>query len=67
MGRGEGEPGAWRADEGYQGGEGAGEVGVGQRVRVWPNHACVAGAGFGWFLVVDSGGKGGRMRLWMFG
>ena len=34
-------------------------LGVGQRVRVWPNHACVAGAGFGWFLVVDSGEEGG--------
>ena len=26
----------------------------GQKVRIWPNHACVAGAGFGWYLVVDS-------------
>lgn len=30
------------------------ELKVGQKVRVWPNHACVAGAGFGWYLVVDS-------------
>lgn len=27
---------------------------VGQKVRIWPNHACVAGAMFGWYLVVDS-------------
>jgi D-serine deaminase-like pyridoxal phosphate-dependent protein len=27
---------------------------VGDKVCVWPNHACVAGAGFGWYLVVDS-------------
>ena len=27
---------------------------VGQKVRVWPNHACIAGAMFGWYLVVDS-------------
>ena len=27
---------------------------VGQRLRIWPNHACVAGAGFAWYLVVDS-------------
>ena len=26
---------------------------IGQKLRVWPNHACVAGAGFGWYLVVD--------------
>ncbi|PMD29862.1 hypothetical protein L207DRAFT_615429 [Hyaloscypha variabilis F] len=35
-------------------GEGAPEeLSVGQKVRVWPNHACVAGAGFGWYLIVD--------------
>jgi D-serine deaminase-like pyridoxal phosphate-dependent protein len=28
---------------------------IGERVTVWPNHACVAGAGFGWYLVVDGG------------
>lgn len=27
---------------------------IGQKVRIWPNHACIAGAGFGWYLVVDS-------------
>ena len=27
---------------------------VGQTIRIWPNHACVAGACFGWYLVVDS-------------
>ena len=26
---------------------------VGMKVRVWPNHACIAGAGFGWYLIVD--------------
>ena len=29
-------------------------VQVGQKLRIWPNHACIAGAGFGWYLVVDS-------------
>lgn len=28
---------------------------VGQKVRIWPNHACITGAGFGWYLVVDGG------------
>ena len=38
------------------GGKEAGEeLEVGQKVRIWPNHACIAGAGFGWYLVVDSG------------
>jgi D-serine deaminase-like pyridoxal phosphate-dependent protein len=27
---------------------------IGQKVRIWPNHACIAGAGFGHYLVVDS-------------
>lgn len=27
---------------------------VGDFVEVFPNHACVAGAGFGWYVVVDS-------------
>ncbi|CAG8956891.1 hypothetical protein HYFRA_00012346 [Hymenoscyphus fraxineus] len=31
---------------------------VGMKVRLWPNHACVAGAGFGWYLVVDSSREG---------
>ncbi|KAL2271232.1 hypothetical protein VTJ83DRAFT_603 [Remersonia thermophila] len=30
----------------------------GQRVRVWPNHSCIAGACFDWYLVVDSRRKG---------
>ncbi|KAI0126415.1 putative serine dehydratase domain-containing protein [Xylariales sp. AK1849] len=36
------------------------EVGlyVGQRLRVWPNHSCITGAGHGWFLVVDSRNRG---------
>lgn len=34
---------------------------VGDKVTVWPNHACVAGAGFGWYLVVDGeDGSAGR-------
>ncbi|KAK4612812.1 D-serine dehydratase [Fulvia fulva] len=27
---------------------------VGEKVLVWPNHACIAGVNFGWYLVVDS-------------
>ena len=30
------------------------ELKIGQKVRIWPNHACVAGAGYGWYLIVDS-------------
>ena len=26
----------------------------GEKLLVWPNHACIAGAGFGWYLIVDS-------------
>ncbi|KAI4655842.1 hypothetical protein J4E93_000558 [Alternaria ventricosa] len=34
------------------------ELTIGDKVMVWPNHACVAGAGFGWYLVVDSDAGG---------
>jgi D-serine deaminase-like pyridoxal phosphate-dependent protein len=27
---------------------------VGQKIRIWPNHACIASSGYGWYLVVDS-------------
>lgn len=27
---------------------------VGQKIRIWPNHACIAAAGFGFYAVVDS-------------
>lgn len=30
----------------------------GQRVRIWPNHACIAGAGYEHYLIVDSRRKG---------
>ena len=30
------------------------ELYVGQKVRIWPNHACIAGAGFQCYLIVDS-------------
>lgn len=30
------------------------ELAIGDKIEVWPNHACVAGAGFGWYLIVDS-------------
>ena len=36
---------------------------VGQKVRIWPNHACVAGAGFGFYLVVDSSRPGAEQDI----
>ncbi|TKA70650.1 hypothetical protein B0A49_01965 [Cryomyces minteri] len=27
---------------------------IGEKLLLWPNHACIAGAGFGWYFVVDS-------------
>lgn len=26
---------------------------VGQKLRLWPNHACITGSHFGWYFVVD--------------
>lgn len=31
---------------------------VGQRLRIWPNHACITSAGHSWYLVVDSRNHG---------
>ncbi|KAK5950227.1 hypothetical protein OHC33_008695 [Knufia fluminis] len=29
-------------------------VEYGQRVQIWPNHACITGSQFGWSLIIDS-------------
>ncbi|TGJ85249.1 hypothetical protein E0Z10_g3521 [Xylaria hypoxylon] len=31
---------------------------VGQRVRIWPNHSCITGAAYSWYLIVDSRNRG---------
>lgn len=36
------------------------ELRVGEKVLIWPNHACIAADGFGWFLVVDPEVEGGK-------
>jgi D-serine deaminase-like pyridoxal phosphate-dependent protein len=48
------------AEAGEEGGKGKGDVDtrgwvVGRKVRVVPNHACIAGAGFDFYAVVDGG------------
>ncbi|KAI1502971.1 putative serine dehydratase domain-containing protein [Biscogniauxia marginata] len=54
----------WAGPGGEEGGgesEGKGKeapLHVGQRVRIWPNHSCITGAGHGWYLVVDSRNQG---------
>jgi D-serine deaminase-like pyridoxal phosphate-dependent protein len=37
------------------------ELKIGEKVMVWPNHACVAGSGFGWYFVVDSESEDGDL------
>ncbi|KAL7952423.1 putative serine dehydratase domain-containing protein [Trichoderma compactum] len=34
---------------------------VGQTVRIYPNHACITGALYGWYYVVDSSENGQRV------
>ncbi|KIW02913.1 uncharacterized protein PV09_05961 [Verruconis gallopava] len=36
------------------------ELKIGEKLLIWPNHACIAGAGFGWYFVVDSNVDGGE-------
>lgn len=39
---------------------------VGEKLLVWPNHACIAGVNFGWYLIVDSERSDGEtiMDVW---
>lgn len=30
---------------------------LGEKLLLWPNHACIAGVNFGWYLIVDSNSK----------
>ncbi|KAF2175630.1 hypothetical protein K469DRAFT_610035 [Zopfia rhizophila CBS 207.26] len=34
---------------------------IGEKLLLWPNHACVAGAGAGWYLIVDSNQDANRI------
>lgn len=36
---------------------------VGQSIRIYPNHACVTGALYGWYLVVDSDMSGTETQV----
>jgi D-serine deaminase-like pyridoxal phosphate-dependent protein len=31
---------------------------IGERIRIWPNHACIAGVSFGWYYIVDGNREG---------
>lgn len=44
----------------WRGGEAAKQdsLKVGQRVRLWPNHACITSSHFGWYFVVDGDDAG---------
>ena len=36
---------------------------IGKKLRIFPQHSCIAGAGYGWYFIVDSddGGDGGSI------
>ncbi len=36
---------------------------VGQSIRIYPNHACITGALYGWYLVVDSDMSGTETQI----
>ncbi|SPO01548.1 related to alanine racemase [Cephalotrichum gorgonifer] len=53
---------SWEWDVDVEG-EGQGDLppiplAVGDSIRIYPNHACIAGAMYGWYLVVDSSDDG---------
>jgi D-serine deaminase-like pyridoxal phosphate-dependent protein len=45
------------------------KLSIGQKLRIWPNHACVAGAGYSFYVVVDTdspeGNKDEVVDIWM--
>ncbi|KAI1128693.1 putative serine dehydratase domain-containing protein [Nemania abortiva] len=47
----------WRGDNGIVETE-TPSLAPGQRVRIWPNHSCITGAGHPWYLIVDSRNRG---------
>jgi len=36
---------------------------VGKKLTIWPNHACIASAGMGWYFIVDSDSDQGSDRV----
>lgn len=36
---------------------------VGQSLRIYPNHACITGALYGWYLIVDSSREGEETKI----
>lgn len=56
----------WRGDWTAKGDDGVMDVDdgssegmeVGRKIRIWPNHACIAGVGFSWYFVIDGGREG---------
>ncbi|KAG6262538.1 hypothetical protein E4U49_003033 [Claviceps purpurea] len=36
---------------------------VGDKVRLWPNHACITGSQFGWYFVVDEEREGAEDEI----
>lgn len=39
------------------------ELQLGEKLLVWPNHACIAGVNFGWYLIVDSDSADGPDQI----
>ena len=36
---------------------------IGQKIRIWPNHACIAGACYDWYFVFESESKGNEDKV----
>lgn len=53
---------AWDADSAGNGAEPL-PLTVGQSIRIYPNHACITGALYGWYLVVDSDTPGTETQI----
>jgi D-serine ammonia-lyase len=47
----------------WSGGNEVKPLSIGQKIRIWPNHACISGACFDWYLVIDSDRKGSEDEI----
>lgn len=48
----------WRGDK-----DQVSPLAIGQKLRIWPNHACIAGACYDYYLVFDSEVKGSEDKI----
>ncbi|KAJ6439795.1 alanine racemase domain-containingprotein [Purpureocillium lavendulum] len=55
----------WRSGGNKEATEAEKKLEVGQKLRLWPNHACITGSHFGWYFVVDEDKGDEIVDIWV--